>query len=209
MSVTTKLGVCLEVASCCGAEFAFPLLHKMQHGYEVCAAQPIPEDLEQWRAEHRTARKRAQRSRNKGYRADVLEREWWAPDIHDINVSKQIRQKRPMAGGYLEFTEYSPLPEFDCDRHAIRTSGVWTGELLVAYLVMYRVGELALVSQILGHGEHERFDVMFLLFEFALEREIKGGDGMVVYNRWDSGTPGLREFKTRLGFRETPIEWLP
>ena len=111
-----------------------------------------------------------------------------------------------MSHGYLERQEFSPLPDYRCDRHAIRTTGVFHVDddrpVCVAYLTMYRVGDLALVSQILGHGAHERYEVMFLLFEKALEREIGLGDGFVVYNRHDSGTDGLRTFKGFLQFRE-------
>ena len=53
-------------------------------------------------------------------------------------------------------------------------TGVWDtdGRDLVAYLVMIRAGELALVSQILGHFDHLENEIMYLLFQHALEREI-------------------------------------
>jgi len=142
-----------------------------------------------------------------------LRRELHEDDIYEINVSKSHRQGRPMSAAYLERQTFSPLPDYRCDRHAIRTTGVYVvaeeRPVCVAYLVMYRVGDLALVSQILGHGAHERYEVMFQLFERALEREIEAGAGFVVYNRHDSGGPGLRQFKGWLGFREEPVEWLP
>ena len=50
---------------------------------------------------------------------------------------------------------------------------------------------------------------MYLLFAGALTRETLAGPGMVVYNRHDSGTDGLRFFKERLGFVETPVVWMP
>ena len=102
---------------------------------------------------------------------------------------------------------------YPCRLHGVHTYGVIRphdyGAQLVAYLWMYRAGELALVSQILGHGVHEPNDVMYLLFEYALEREIMNGTGVVVYNRFDSGTLGLRYFKQRLGFEEREMRWLP
>jgi hypothetical protein len=49
---------------------------------------------------------------------------------------------------------------------------------------------------------------MYLLFAGALAHEI-GEPGFVVYNRWDSGTDGLRFLKERLGFSEQEVEWLP
>ena len=113
-----------------------------------------------------------------------------------------------MTAGYTQPTEFAPLPEYPCERHAIRVTGVWTGhDELVAYLVMHRAGELALVSQILGHADYLADEIMFLLFAAALEREIEHAPGIVVYNRHDSGTDGLRFFKERLGFEEAPVEW--
>ena len=47
-----------------------------------------------------------------------------------------------------------------------------------------------------------------LLFQHALGRETFA-PGLVVYNRHDSGTDGLRFFKERLGFEERQVEWLP
>ena len=64
---------------------------------------------------------------------------------------------------------------------------------LVAYLWMYRAGDLALVSQVLGHADHEDFGIMHLLFREALTAEGQIAPGVAVYNRWDSGTPGLRQ----------------
>ena len=116
-----------------------------------------------------------------------------------------------MARGYLERQEFSPLPDYPCARHAVRATGVWAPDgHVVAYLVMLRSGDLALVSQILGHADHLEREVMWLLFQHALEREITAApDGVMVYNRHDSGTKGLRWWKERVGFREEVVEWLP
>jgi hypothetical protein len=75
---------------------------------------------------------------------------------------------------------------------------------------MIRSGDLALVSQILGHAAHLDNEIMWLLFAHALEREITADpNGIVVYNRHDSGTNGLRWWKEHVGFREQVLEWLP
>ncbi len=81
---------------------------------------------------------------------------------------------------------------------------------LVGYLTMIRCGELALVSQILGHAEHLEHEIMYQLFAGALSREVRADPfGVCVYNRHDSGTDGLRFFKERLGFEEAAVEWAP
>lgn len=188
------------------------LYRQMSSGaYQDCSVVPIPASLDEWRSEHKTARKRADRCYSRGYVAATLEREKFADDIYAINISASHRQGRPMTGGYLHHTEFSPLPHYPCARHAVRTTGVWAPDgHLVAYLVMLRQGDLALVSQILGHAAHLENEVMWLLFEHALDREIRAdSDGFVVYNRHDSGTDGLRWWKERVGLRETRVEWLP
>ena len=214
MSATAvRLGIALEtqcVSESCNA-LSGPQLQQLAGGpYDLCSVLPVPLTVAEWRMEHRTARKRADRAFGRGYVSDRLERERWADHIYRINTSARERQGRPMSAGYLAPTEFSPLPDYPCARHAVRTTGVWHGADLVAYLVMIRAGELALVSQILGHADHLENEVMYLLFEHALRREIDADPGcLVVYNRHDSGTDGLRFFKERLGFEEMPVEWLP
>lgn len=188
------------------AELAFPLFTQLREGYEVCSVLPVT-DLETWRAEHRTARKRADRAERLGYRFAEIRREERDDDIFEINTSLERRQGRPMSAGYRERTHFLPLPEYPCDRHAIRTYGVLDHRgTLVAYLWLYRAGDLALVSSILGHGEHLANDVMYLLFQGAVERQAHLG-GYFVYNRHDSGTEGLRYFKSKLGFERTEVAW--
>jgi hypothetical protein len=164
----------------------------------------------EWEQAHRTARKRVSRALNHGYHVRQFRREHHADEIHAINISLPTRQGRPMGATYLTRHEYGPLPVYSCQRHAIRTWGVFTGgHELVGYLNMYRCGDLCLVSQILGHGDHLKNEIMWPLFAIAMLHEIDQGPGVVVYNRHDSGTPGLRWFKERLGFTEQAVEWLP
>lgn len=208
--LATATRIELEVG-CDGArcrEFSGPLLRQLSRGYEVCSVLPLPESLEEWRSEHRTARKRADRAERLGYHFTAIQRHRFADDIYAINTSMPERQGRPMSAGYTVRPSASPDPVYTCPRHAVRPYGVLSGQRLVAYLWLYRAGELALVSSILGHGEHLRHDVMYLLVQDVIEREIPYG-GMLVYNRADSGTEGLRFFKSRLGFEATEVEWAP
>ena len=213
-TVLTRLGISLEV-ECCGDGHGEgrPLLSQLTLGsYDEMSVMPIPLTVAEWREEHRTARRRADRAHGRGYFAGTLQRENHPDDIHAINTSATYRQGRPMSHGYSVYPTDSPLPGYPCARHAIRTTGVFHAASLklVAYLTMIRAGQLALVSQILGHADHLENEIMYLLFECALEREIAADpEGLVVYNRHDSGTDGLRFFKERLGFQAMPVEWLP
>ena len=190
------------------ASLARPLLLQMMQGYETCSVQPVS-SVEDWRETHRTARRRANHAKNLGYEFREIRREEYGHDIHLVNTSLDQRQGRPMTAGYREEQTYLPLQQFPCPRHAIRTYGVVdTRGTLVAYLWLYRAGELALVSSILGHGEHLSNDVMYLLFQGVVGAESEQG-GYFVYNRHDSGTNGLRYFKDKLGFEPMEVVWAP
>lgn len=162
--------------------------------------------VEEWRQAHRTARKRSDRAERLGYRFACIERQDYLDDIYDVNTSAPERQGRRMSAGYWERPVYGP-ESWPCERHRIHTYGVLDDKLR-AYLWLYRCGELLLVSSILGHAEHLRNDVMYLLFSGAV-REHAGEDGCFVYNRADSGTDGLRYFKAKLGFSAMEVTWQP
>lgn len=193
-------------------EFAGPLFLQMSSGkYDMCSVLPLPADVVEWRDDHRTARKRADRAERRGYAFGQVDRHLYSEDIFAINTSASRRQGRPMTAGYLERTEFGPLPAYPCRRHAVRTYGVTepSGHL-VAYLWLYRAGQLALVSQILGHDALLKDEIMWLLVQGVVATEAAiDQDGFLVYNRHDSGTDGLRWFKERCGFEETGVEWLP
>lgn len=210
MSTETITGVTISVEAACDypecAGFAFPLYRQLSSGYETCSVLPIT-SLEEWRAGHRTARKRADHAKRLGYSFREVAREEHDEDIFQINTSKDSRQGRPMSAGYRERTHFLPLPDYPCPRHAICTYGVLNDRgTLVAYLWLYRSGDLALVSSILGHGDHLVNDVMYLLFEGVVAAQA-GNDGYFVYNRADSGTDGLRYFKSKLGFQPMEVSW--
>lgn len=189
--------------------FAHRLLTQLGSGaYDVCSVLPMPESIEDWRAENRTARKRANRAHNLGYTfVSNVPRHEYAEDIFAINTSLDERQGRPMSEGYLQRPSEAPDPIWSCERHAVHPYGIIDTEgHLRAYLWIYRAGQLALVSSILGHGDHLRSDVMYLLWQGMLENEIRHG-GYVVYNRHDSGTEGLRYYKERVGLRGEQVTW--
>jgi len=196
-----------DYAEC--AELAWPLYKQLRIGYEVCAAAPIV-TVDEWRAENRTARKRADRAWRRGYDVTPILRHERADEIHAINTSADVRQGRPMTAGYRERPSETPLPDYPCARHGVYTYGVETADgELVAYLWLYRSGQLALVSQILGHADHLENEIMYLLWQGMIQHESGDPDGFVVYNRWDSGSDGLRFFKERLGLERTEVAWLP
>jgi hypothetical protein len=191
-------------------KFAYPLYKQLRDGnYGQCSVMQIPTSLQTWRQGHRTARKRADRCRRRGYRFTLVRPDERSHDIYEINTSMPERQGRPMSAGYLSRDPVGADPVFPCLRHTVRRYGVELGAELVAYLWIYRAGELALVSQILGHGRHLENEIMYLLWEGMVELESAEPDGYIVYNRHDSGTDGLRFYKERVGLEEQSVRWEP
>lgn len=172
------------------------------------AIMEMPESREAWEAQHRTARKRAWHSERLGYQFAEIDRARYSDDIFKINTSLATRQGRPMSAGYLEHRQQGSLPVYDCERHAIRAYGVLAPRLnLVAYMTLYRINEIALISMILGHGDHLASDIMYLLFAGMIEQQAELG-GWLYYNLWDSGTDGLRYYKEKVGFHCGDVEWV-
>jgi hypothetical protein len=204
--------VYVQLLGSCGpdcAAFASPLYEQLGSGaYDVCSVLPLRGSILDWQAEHRTARKRAWRAERLGYRFAEIDRHEYVDDVFEINTSAPMRQGRPMSPGYLVPPSSTPDPEYPCPLHGVHPYGVLLDEELVAYLWCYRSGDLALVSSILGHAEHLRFDVMYLLMRGTIEAEL-GLGGLLVYNRHDSGTEGLRYYKERCGFQPAEVAWAP
>jgi len=208
-SLTIVLGdhpECSHDGEC--APFATRLHEKLATGrYDWPASILLLEDQAAYLAEHRTARKRAAHSRRLGYTARPIDRSQHTDEIYAINTSLPERQGKQMIPAYRERREYTQLPAYRCARHRVDEWGVMSpDDILVAYLVLYRCGELVLFSMILGHGDHLRNDVMYLLVLDALEHVPL--PATVFYNRYDFGSAGLRYFKERLGFQPTRVKWV-
>jgi hypothetical protein len=206
-AVTVALEAACDYPGC--AEMAFNMRAKLDTPKYTCGVSLMrcPDSRQQWEAAHRTARKRAWRAERLGYTFAEIDRSRFNDDIHEINTSLCERQGRPMTEGYVVRHNHRPLPAYPCWRHSIFTFGVLQGETLRAYLTLYRIGDLALVSMILGHGDHLRNDIMYALAAGMIDHQA-GWGGFFYYNRHDSGTDGLRFYKERIGFTATDIQWV-
>jgi hypothetical protein len=206
--LATRIG--LEVVCDTGdhicTQFAHPLFEQLRDGYDECAVLPL-QGASVWRDRHRTARKRADRASRRGYTFSAIRRHERSTEIAAVNLSMPERQGRKMSAGYLTPPPTTPLPDYPCPRHGVRTYGIESSYgRLVAYCWIYRAGDLALVSQILGHADHLEHEVMYLLVQGVVGAESMQ-PGYLVYNRYDSGTEGLRFFKDRCGFERARVDW--
>lgn len=186
-------------------EMAWQLYRQLVNGYTRDASLMPLDDFDRYLETHRTARKRAARAARLGYRFEEIERERYEDDVFAINVSTPERQGRPMSDGYLERPTFSPNPCL-CPLHHVYTYGVLREDTLVAYLWLYRCGELAMISSILGHADRLADDVMYLLATETIREQTRFG-GTLFYNLHTSGTDGLRYFKERLGLSAGDVGW--
>jgi hypothetical protein len=184
---------------------AGPLHAQLQAYSRGAAVMSLQGWFPEWRATHRTARRRAEHARRLGYTFSMIDRMAFEDDIYRVNTSTPERQGRPMADAYNEPPSFGPNPMV-CPQHHVFTYGILKDGVLVAYMWLYRSGQLAMISSILGHADHLDGDVMYLLTSGMLEQQFTRG-GTLFYNLWRSGTDGLRFFKERIGMSEGRVEW--
>lgn len=206
--VEISMGLPCDYPFC--ADHAGPLFTQLSvpRYSEGASVLAVPETAAQWRSEHRTARKRAWRAERLGYFFAEVDFSMWSDDIFAVNTSMSERQGRPMSDGYTTRRAHRQLSadQTRCPHHRTHTYGVLRDERLLAYLTMHRAGDLGMISMILGHGDHLRNDIMYLLAAGMVE-EHAGSGGWFYYNRHDSGTDGLVYYKERIGFHEADIAW--
>lgn len=139
-----------------------------------------------------------------GYTFSVIDKNDFVNEIHEINTSKPMRQGRPMTEEYHEFK--SAYPKEASWRHF----GVFSPDKkLVAYLDVNLIGELAYIGPVLGHDAHLHAGIMYLLFVEGVRELMKEKNILYfMYDMYFGASPGLRLFKTRLGFKPHHVKWL-
>jgi hypothetical protein len=137
----------------------------------------------------------AKRARARGYVFSEIDRNAHVDSIHRINTSSASRQGRPMDAAYQKkIYHFDSLPHF-------RYFGIINekGEL-VAYANVGLFGNFCGFGQLIGFRNNEGI-MHFLLLEIVSslieQRQVR----YVMYDTFFGALPGLRLFKTMLGFR--------
>jgi len=143
----------------------------------------------------------AKRARSRGYVVQEIDRNNYVDDIHEINTSLDVRQGRKMDEKYLQKQE-----RFDKQKH-FRYWGVLNPQgKLVAYATLGIYGNFASFSQMMGIRNND--GIMHLLLSDAVCRLIDAGQvRYVMYDTFFGAQPGLRNFKTILGFRPYRVSY--
>lgn len=138
------------------------------------------------------------KARRRGYSLAQIDRNEHVDAIHAINTSLASRQGRPMDPSYQE-----KKASFEKRSH-YRYFGVFSKQgQLMAYCNIGRYGNFAAFSQLLGYRNND--GIMHLLVSDVVSlllMELQAGDGpeFVMYDTFFGAQPGLRQFKTMLGF---------
>lgn len=141
----------------------------------------------------------AAKARRRGYALAPIDRNNHVDAIHDINTSTADRQGRPMDASYREKRHrFEPQPHY-------RYFGVFSKHgRLMAYCNVGRYGNFVTLSQLLGYRNND--GVMHLMVSdlvslLLLELHAGHGPEFVMYDTFFGARPGLRQFKSMLGFR--------
>lgn len=121
-------------------------------------------------------------------------------DIHQINISKPVRQGKAMSKSY----QTRPKPTVDtndCQVHSYDWIGAFRDGRMWAYCNLVRVNQLAVINRILGHKDALRDGVMNGLV-LSLVLHCEGTPVTHInYLTLNGSPPGLQRFKYSVGFR--------
>lgn len=137
----------------------------------------------------------AGKARARGYRLSLIERNDHIDALHAINTALAQRQGRPMDPHYLARTErYVALPHY-------RYYGVFNpAQQLVAYCNLGCYGNFAAFAQLLGLRNNDGIMHM-LVTDIAQQLIAEARLDYLMYDTFFGAQPGLRSFKTMLGFQ--------
>ena len=151
--------------------------------------------------------------------------------MHNVNHSKAVRSGGAMRGSYLRTVEemggaptrpHVATPPA-CVHHWGLTFGVFlpepghvqgtvrVDERLLAYLSLRRFGDVALYSQILGHGDHLAHGILVLLHHEVVHWISEHLDGparglrYLMYGGQQNSGESLFQFKRQSGFTPHPV----
>lgn len=141
-----------------------------------------------------SAEHQARRARARGYRVVEIDRNNYIDDIHHINTSVEVRQGQSMSDSYLtKQHHYVAEPNY---RYfgALNASG-----RLVAYGEVGLWGNFAAFNRIIGVRNND--GIMHLLVSDIVCTLIEGAEvDYLMYDTYFGASPGLKLFKTALGF---------
>jgi hypothetical protein len=176
-------------------------------GRKVVGAALLPldgfDDAEGYLAELRYARRRVRRADRLGYSFAPFEPDARRAELLAIHTSMPERQGRAIDPSYLDpEATYPHGAAFDY-------VGIVRADVLLAYSQLLYAGDMAAMARVMGHGEHLADGIMFQLVAGIVGhlKQARPQTRYLFYDMFFGAAPGLREFKTRAGFRPHYVRW--
>jgi hypothetical protein len=144
----------------------------------------------------------AKRARARGYIVSEIERNDYIDAIHEINISCASRQGRAMDATYQR-----KIQHFDAKPHFRYFGVVDPKGKLVAYANIGAFGNFCAFSHLIGVRNNDGI-MHFLLAEIIFELIDRQQAHYVMYDTFFGALPGLRQFKTMLGFRPYRVKYI-
>ena len=137
----------------------------------------------------------ARRARARGYVVTEIDRNNFIDDIHAVNTSVETRQGQPMEQHYLQ-----KVPHYEAEAH-FKYFGLFDSQgKLMAYANLGIYGDFCAFSHVIGRRNND--GIMHLLVVDIVCRLIDEASlNYVMYDTFFGARPGLRQFKTIVGFK--------
>jgi hypothetical protein len=129
-------------------------------------------------------------------------------EVMDINESLSLRQGREMPPIYFDRKAFEKILSESCPAHVVRCP---MGKI-VGYILVPNIGDVWLVDYILGHGDHLKNGIMYLLMNKVIEEKFElakaeGSPHWLMYDTLLGAGEGLRYFKGAMGFSPYWVRW--
>lgn len=170
----------------------------------------IPDSIEDYLKGKVKQALRTNRSRciKEGYYFKTFSSNEHISEITDINMSSSVRQGRQMSESYKNRDE---VKKWILDKPNLY--GVFDkNKNLKAYAYVHTIGDVCIISRLLGHDDSLKDGVMYLLIseivqDFTEKRKSLGYPKYMMYDTFFGANSGLKYFKERLGFIPFKIKW--
>lgn len=147
------------------------------------------------------------RCKKNEYFTDYFIKNNYLDDIYEVNTSSETRQGRVMSEHYLE--KVPKEEQKDC----VSYFGVFTKEKkLVGYIKLVKTKKLYIISQLLGHHDYQKDNIMYLIIHDLIvslieENKYKDFSVYLMYDTYFGGGDGIKLYKKRHQFKPYKVKW--
>jgi hypothetical protein len=129
-------------------------------------------------------------------------------DLMAINASLPQRGGQLMDDLYFDRGRFGDIVREAGHIHVVKAAD---GKV-VAYAMVPNIGEVWLIDYILGHGDHLKRGIMYLLVAKVIEekfarKELPGAPAWIMYDTMFGAPEGRRQFKRVTGFSAYWVRW--